>query len=188
MSTCPRCGGKTQRSAGIRSKVNSLPPPSRQPSQGEFGPVGAIGTEPVALAPALLKQWVRLEGCRNFQFVSQNLAGFVAVLLTAFIAQNRESTTKSGRIRVKVGLAQRNLVPVHHVCVLMKLLVLADYDPSVRRVFPQTGLLRLAPWVHSERNHHTWSLGTCCGACRADEIRGSSPNRYTRETSALSAA
>lgn len=50
----------------------------------------------MALPPTLLKEWVGREGCRKFQFESQDLAGLVAVLLTAFIALGGERPLRAG--------------------------------------------------------------------------------------------
>jgi len=86
---------------------------------------------------------VRLEECRKFLFESQNVAGFVAALRTAFITIGSERAIESKWRLVKVGLAQRNLVSEHHVSVLMKLFVLADHDPSIGRVFPCPHIVRL---------------------------------------------
>src|SRR5215469_13799785 len=109
-----------------------------------LGPFRApLGASDGLGGPRLLKQPVGLEERRKLSFESQNLFGFVGVLRTALITKSSEWTIEMGWGLVLVGLAQRNLVSEHHVGVLMKLLVLADHNPSIRRVFPRAHIVRL---------------------------------------------
>ena len=77
----------------------STPNPWAEPVRGALGSLGTmflnLGERKRHFVPegntasecfVLFEQWVGLEGCGEFHFVSQNFFGFVAVLLTAFIA------------------------------------------------------------------------------------------------------
>ena len=47
------------------------------------------------LSPTLLKEWVGLEGCREFQFESEDFVGIVLVLFAAVVAPNHERAAES---------------------------------------------------------------------------------------------
>ena len=87
-------------------------------------------------ACALLKEWVRLEGSREFHFESQDLIGPVYVLIPAGIAPNRERAVDSRWRRESISLSKRDFVPRIDVHVAMNLHIPANDNPSVGRMLP----------------------------------------------------
>lgn len=88
------------------------------------------------MSDGALKEWVWLEGRREFQFESYDFVEFIFVLLPAFITPNQKRTVDNRWRRESISLSERDFMSRVDVHVAMNLYIPANDNPGVNRGLP----------------------------------------------------
>lgn len=74
---------------------------------------------------------MRSEKLGQLQFHSHQVPGVVGILLTALVTANVQKTIDGGGRGVRIGFAERDLVPEEKIMPPVKPVVLANDDPDI---------------------------------------------------------